>query len=197
MTRVLITGADGFIGSGILEYLLEHTAWHFVALCSWRHHGSPLNITPNSRVDVLTHDLTGPLPEIGEFDYILNLASESHVDRALADPIPFIENNVSLMLQMLEYARKHKPQAFIQFSTDEVYGDWEHKEWDLLLPSGPYGSSKAAQEVICIGHWRAYDLPIVITNSNNIVGPRQNPEKFVPKIIQLIKAGQEVQVHLA
>lgn len=195
MTRVLITGADGFIGSGVLKYLLKNTAWQFVCLCSWRHHGLPQNIEPNNRVTVFTCDLTGPIPDLGHFDYILNLASESHVDRSIADPVNFIENNVSSTLQVLEYARKQPPMAFIQFSTDEVYGDNEHQEWDLLLPSSPYGASKAAQEVICIAYWRTYKLPIVITNSNNIVGERQNPEKFVPKIIDLIKSGREVEIH--
>lgn len=193
--RVLISGASGFIGSGVLKYLLEHTDWEFTAICSWRHHGSPLNITPQPRVTVVTHDLTGPLPDLGDFDYILNLASESHTERSIQDPVPFIENNVSSTLQMLEYARKHKPKVFLQFSTDEVYGAFDHAEWDLLLPGNPYSASKASQEVIAIAYWRTYSLPIVITNSNNIIGPHQNPEKFLPKIIGLIQAGEEVQIH--
>jgi dTDP-glucose 4,6-dehydratase len=137
----------------------------------------------------------GEIPDIGEFDYILNLASESHVDRSNKEPVPFIENNVSSTLQALEYARKHVPKVFVQFSTDEVYGAMNHEEWDVLLPSNPYAASKASQEMICIAYWKTYGLPIVITNSNNIVGKNQNPEKFVPKIIDLIKRGKEVQIH--
>lgn len=195
MTKCLITGASGFIGSGVLAYMLAKTDWDFTAICSWRHHGSPLNIEAQPRVKIVTHDLTGPLPEMGDFDYILNLASESHTERSITDPLPFVENNVSSMLQVLEYARKHKPKVLLQFSTDEVYGAFAHGEWDLLLPGNPYAASKAAQEVICIAYWRTYDLPIVITNSNNIVGPNQHPEKFVPKLIGLIKDGKEVEIH--
>lgn len=193
--KVLMTGADGFIGSNVLEYFLEHTDWEFTCVASWKHRGNPLNIKPNPRVEVVTHDLTGPIPEIGNFDYILNLASESHVDRSIADPVNFIENNVSSTLQVLEYARKHQPKVFVQFSTDEVFGAANHAEWDILLPSNPYAASKAAQEMICIAYWRTYGVPLVITNSNNILGKNQNPEKFLPKIIELIKNGQEVTIH--
>lgn len=193
--RVLITGADGFIGSNVLEFLLATTDWEFVAICSWRHHGNPLNLKPNERVEVITHDLTGPVPELGHFDYILNLASESHVDRSIADPVPFVENNVSSTLQMLEYARHHLPKVFVQFSTDEVYGANDHEEWDVLEPSSPYAGSKAAQEVLCISWYKTYQVPIVITNSNNIIGPNQNPEKMVPKSAGLIRADREVTIH--
>lgn len=195
MKRVLITGASGFIGSGVLKYFLEHTTWDFVTLSSWRHQGSPLNMPKNKRVEVITHDLTGTMPDLGHFDYILHLASESHVDRSIADPVNFIENNVSSTLQMLEYARKYPPEVFLLFSTDEVYGAAHHVEWDVLLPSNPYAASKACQEMIALAYWRTYGVPVVITNSNNIVGPNQHPEKFVPKLIKMIRAGETVQVH--
>jgi dTDP-glucose 4,6-dehydratase len=198
--RCLLTGADGFIFSNVLKIYLEKTDWEFVCLCSWRHKGNPLNLQftkGNPRVTIISHDLTGELPDLGYFDYIINGASESHVDRSNSNPVPFVENNVSLMLQVLEYARKYPPKVFIQFSTDEVYGAMEHKEWDVFIPSSPYAASKGCQELICISYWKTYKVPIVITNSNNIVGPNQNPEKFVPKIIQQIKNNEEVTIHTA
>lgn len=157
--------------------------------------GSPLNVPKDKRVTVVTHDLTGPIPEIGTHEIILHFASESHVDRSIASPVQFIENNVSSTLQILEYARKHKPQMFLHFSTDEVYGANYHSDWDVLLPSNPYAASKAAQEMFVIAYWKTYRLPIVITNSNNIIGPNQNPEKFVPKCVELIKANKKVSIH--
>lgn len=193
--RVLISGASGFIGSGVLVYLLEHTDWDFVCVCSWRHQGSPLNISPSPRVKVVTHDLVGPLPDLGEFEYMLHLASESHVDRSIQQPVQFIENNVSITLTMLEYARLHPPKVFIQFSTDEVFGAHEHFEWDILLPSNPYAASKGAQELIAIAYYHTYKVPVVITNSNNIIGAHQHPEKFVPKLIDLVRRGESVSIH--
>lgn len=195
--RVLLTGASGFIGSGVLEYLLALTDWTFTCVCSWRHHGNPLHITPNERVRVVTHDLIGPLPDLGQYDYILNLASESHVDRSIKYPVEFIENNVSSTLMLLEYARQHPPDMFIQFSTDEVYGARQHEEWDVLLPSNPYSASKAAQEMLAIAYWSTYGVPVVITNSNNIIGANQDREKFVPKLIDLIGRDQLVTIHIS
>lgn len=192
--KVLITGADGFIGSNLLQYLLNNTNWTFTLLCSFRHQGNPLNIPLSERVKVVTCDLRGIIPEIGDYDYILHLASESHVDRSISDPVNFVENNVSITLQILEYARKHMPQRFLMFSTDEVYGAHDHHDWDVLIPTNPYAASKAAQEAIAIAYFNTYQIPVIITNSNNIVGPNQHPEKFVPKVVGLIKAGKIVEI---
>lgn len=197
MKRVLISGASGFIGSNVLQYLHDvNTDWEFRALCSWRHRGSPRNLFFSKRLTVETVDLRGPIPDSGEYDYILNLASESHVDRSITDPVNFIENNVSTTLQMLEYARKHKPSVFIQFSTDEVYGAKHHEEWDVLLPGNPYAASKAAQEMIAIAYWKTYRVPVVITNSNNIIGPNQDIEKFVPKVASRLRKRERVPIHV-
>lgn len=203
--RVLLSGASGFVGANVLRYLLEHTDWEFTCLASWRHKGDPLRVrqavkgSDLVRVSVITHDLRGPVPDLGTFDYILNLASESHVDRSIADPVPFIENNVASTLNMLEYARKHRPRVFVQFSTDEVFGadcaGATIEEWAPIVPSNPYAASKAAQEAIAIAYWRTYRVPVVITNTNNVIGPGQDPEKFVPKVIAAVLAGEEVLVH--
>lgn len=181
----------------MLAYWLEHTDWEFVCVCSWRHHGNPLRLPTDKRVTVVTHDLKGPLPDLGEFDFIAHLASDSHVDRSLAEPVAFVENNVSITLNMLEYARQHPPKLFLLFSSDEVYGAHEHDEWDLLLPSNPYAASKAAQECIVIGYNNSFKIPTVITTSNNAIGLNQDPEKFVPKIVDLIWRNETVVIHTA
>lgn len=193
--KVLMTGADGFIGSNILQYFLNNTKWEFTIICSFRHMGSPFNVPLSNRVKVVTMDLKGTIPDLGKFDYIMHLASESHVDRSITDPLNFVENNVSITLQILEYARKHVPKRFLLFSTDEVYGAREHQDWDILLPTNPYAASKACQEMIAISYYNTYKLPIIITNANNIVGKNQHPEKFVPKIIKSLKEGKPITIH--
>src|ERR1700676_663575 len=91
--NVLVTGASGFIGSNVLEYLLKKTDWNFTCICSWRHKGNPLNLQAHdkNRVKIVTLDLVGGIPDLGDFDYIIHMASESHVDRSIADPLNFIE----------------------------------------------------------------------------------------------------------
>lgn len=197
MTRVLLTGASGLVGAHVLDYLLEHTDWEFICVCSWRHRGNPLRLqkhVDNPRVDILTHDLVGVMPDMGYFDYILNLASESHVDRSISDPVPFVMNNMELMLRVLEYARKYPPKLLIQFSTDEVFGHTEEVS-DVLWPSNPYSASKASQELIVSAYRKTYNIQAVVTNSNNIIGEGQDPEKYVAKLAEQIRNGETVTVH--
>ena len=157
-----------------------------------------------SRVTIITHDLNAPFTErtkqrIGKINYIINAASDSHVDRSITDPVPFVQNNVNIALHMLEFARECKPEMFIQFSTDEVYGaapqGVNHAEWETILPSNPYSASKAAQEAIAISYWRTYGVPVVITNTMNMFGEMQDPEKYTAQLISKIHKGEEVTVH--
>lgn len=197
MTRVLLTGASGLVGSHVLDYLVEHTDYEIVCVCSWRHKGSPLRLQHHAaepRVTILTHDMTGIFPDMGHFDYILNLASESHVDRSISDPVPFVENNIKLMLEMLQYCRKYPPKLLIQFSTDEVFGHTEEVS-DVLWPSNPYSASKASQELLVSAFRKTYNIQAVVTNSNNIIGEGQDPEKYVAKLARDIKAGKKITVH--
>lgn len=192
---VLITGAGGFIGSNMCRYLMENTDWNITGTRSRRYTmiGEAQKVSPRMRY--ITFDLRDPMPYIGQFDYIINLASDSHVEHSIRDPVGFIENNTSIMLNVLEYARHYPPRAFIQFSTEEVYGTANHSKWDVLLPGNPYAASKAAQEMIAISYWKTYKVPVVITNSNNIVGPGQSKDSFIPKVIEHIKEGQEVPIY--
>jgi dTDP-glucose 4,6-dehydratase len=136
---------------------------------------------------------------IGPIDYIWNLASESHVDRSITDPRPFIENNVRLVITMLEFAKLARPEVFIQISTDEVYGPApegvDFPEWSPIVPSNPYSASKAAQEAIAISYWRTYSVPLIITNTMNLIGERQDTEKFIPSTIAKVHADKIVTVH--
>lgn len=227
MTRVLLTGAGGFVGHHFLEHLLATTDWGIVATGSFRHRGKTDRIVQvldghpswRGRVDVLTHELTAPFStqamyRIGSPDYIIAMASESHVDRSISDPVPFVRNNVDVILSTLELARVVQPKAVIVVSTDEVYGPvrgeftqadtmgklhavrgMPHQEWSPIIPSNPYSASKAAQEAIAISYWRTYGVPVILTNTMNIIGERQDPEKFLPMLIRRISRGETVTIH--
>jgi dTDP-glucose 4,6-dehydratase len=209
--KILLTGAGGFVGSHVLSHLLKHTDHDIVCICSWRHKGMPYRILNDynyqnnrDRVKIITHDLSAPLTEdvkrqVGKPDIILNIASNSHVDRSITEPVDFIKGNVDLVLNMLEFAKEVKPKFFMQFSTDEVYGQApigvNHKEWSPIVPSNPYSASKAAQEAIAISYWRTYSVPLILTNTMNVYGERQDPEKFVPMCIKKINEGETVTIH--
>ncbi|WP_274029439.1 dTDP-glucose 4,6-dehydratase [Streptomyces sp. MMBL 11-1] len=212
--RILLTGAGGFVGSHILRHLLTHTDWDLVCPVTFRHHGNSDRIASaiedrpewHQRVQVVMCDLTAPIStttasRLGPIDYILNVASESHVDRSITDPVPFIRNNVDLILNLLEYARITQPAVFLQMSTDEVYGpapaDYAHREWDTIAPSNPYSASKAAQEAIAFSYWRTYGVPVVITNTMNIIGEMQSSEKFLPKTMRAVAAREPATVHVS
>lgn len=209
--KILITGVGGFIGSHFFSHILVNTDWEIIGIDSWRHKGISERISTNehykkniNRVSIKTHDLTTPISsnlidEIGHVDYVVNFASQSHVDRSIADPAPFIRNNVEIALTMCEYVREVKPEKFIQIGTDEVYGSTDgvhnHPEWSPILPSNPYSSSKGAQDLIAIGYWRTFGIPLILTNIMNTIGETQDAEKFVPMVIKKILAGEEVTVH--
>jgi dTDP-glucose 4,6-dehydratase len=127
------------------------------------------------------------------------MASDSAVERSTQDPVACLRNNYELTINMLEFARRIKPSIFFQVSTDEVYGqakpNQSHVEWDVILPSNPYAASKAAQEAVAIAYWRTYDVPVVLSNTMNNIGEWQDPEKFLPKIIQSVATGKEVPIY--
>lgn len=211
MKRILLTGIAGFVGSHVLSHLLKETECEIVGIASWTHKGLPSRIIDDEnyqkhkdRVTIITHDLIAPFTEdvkkkIGHIDIILNIASDSHVDRSITDPVPFIKNNTALVLTMLEFAKEVKPEIFLQFSTDEVYGQApigvNHKEWSPIVPSNPYSASKAAQEAIAISYWRTYGVPLIITNTMNVFGERQDKEKFVQLCIEKVRTGEKLSIH--
>jgi len=212
MKRLLLTGIAGSIGYHFAVHFLHNTDWNIVGVASFRHRGWADRIDEllkshpeySSRLTMVTHDLVGPMSsmtkkKIGHIDYIINLAALSDVEASIHDPVTYIQNNVWLTLNLLEYAREVKPQAFVQFSTDEVYGptDGKHlyKEWDAIVPSNPYAASKACQEAIAISYWRTYNIPVVITNTMNNFGEMQQSSKYPVMIQKAIESGQEVTIH--
>ncbi len=212
---IVLTGAAGFVGSHVVEHFLKNTDWNIVVLDKLTYASSGLDRIRDietfneTRIKMFAADLQQPISdgvkrEIGVPDYIINLASESHVNNSISDPVQFIDNNVKLMLNMLEWAKElnfegSKFKKFIQFSTDEVYGTApdgvNYKEGDRHNAGNPYSASKDAQESICRAYANTYRLPINITNSANVIGERQHPEKFVPLCISKIMKGETMKIH--
>ncbi len=212
--RVLLSGAGGFVGSHVLRHLLMNTDATIVAPVTFRHKGLPERIESSicdnpewvRRVDIPHWDMTtmpsfSVMHAVNDCDVFMNIASESHVDRSIKDPVGFTTNNVQLIQNLIEVAKLVRPEIILQMSTDEVYGPapegYAHKEWDPIIPSNPYSASKAMQEAYCIAAWRTFGLPIVITNTMNIIGELQSPEKFVPMIIRNLRDDRPIAVHCA
>ncbi|MCS5452511.1 NAD-dependent epimerase/dehydratase family protein [Enterobacter huaxiensis] len=210
---VLITGAGGAIGAHMLAKILKDTDWKVIATDSFRHKGEFDRISQilgefdglKNRLKIITHDLCAPFTDrevnkMGKIDYVINLASLSDVQDSIDNPAPFVINNMQIIVNMLELARKVKPSAFIQFSTDEVYGPDSskghgHPEWDIICPSNPYAGSKAAQEAIAIAYWRSYGVPVVITNTMNNFGEMQGVSKFPAMVQKKVANGEKVTIH--
>jgi dTDP-glucose 4,6-dehydratase len=211
--KVLITGAGGFVGHHALTHLLNTTDWEFVATDSFNHLGLSARLRTvfeevpeaTKRVKVVTHDLSTPIDkftasEFGKIDTIINYASNANVDESVKNPVPFVQNNINLALTMFEYARNlDSLNCFIQISTDEVYGaakkNEKHSEWQPLMPSNPYSASKMGQEAIANAYWRTYNVPVIITNSMNIFGQRQQERAFVPKTIGYLLQNKTMPIH--
>lgn len=202
--KILITGSAGFIGSHVVDWFLQKTDWQLLGLDSFRHKGDSIRITQsNNRYKIFCHDLNAPIGErlkhkIGYVDVVLNLASLSHVDTSLEHPVEFWESNTRLIGNILDFTLKNNAR-FIQCSTDEVFGaaraNYAHHEWDIICPSNPYAASKAAQEALAISYWRSFNMPLIITNCMNLIGVKQDPEKFVPKVIRCIYKNETVPIH--
>ena len=158
-----------------------------------------------SRIKLFCWDLVIPLSsglikEIGEINYIVHMAAETHVDNSITDPKLFIENNILSILNLLEYSRSlDKLKQFFYFSTDEVFGpalgDILYKEWDRHKPTNPYSASKSAAEQLCISYENTFKIPLMIVNVMNAFGERQHVEKFIPLCIKKIMNNETIQIH--
>ena len=212
MKNIIISGGAGFIGHHTVEHLIRKTDWNIIIIDKLSYASNGLNklrsanILDNSRVKLFTWDLNIPLStgikqEIGEnINYILHIAAESDVNRSIADPIPFVQNNINSTLYMLEYARElPNLEKFYMFSTDETRGvpenNYAFKETDSFNPRNPYSASKAACEMLCMAYANTYKVPIMISEMVNAIGERQHVEKFVPKVVKTVLDGDELIIH--
>ena len=209
--NVIVTGGAGFIGSHVINYLLNHTNYEIFCIdklsyasMSWKRLRQ-LDIYNHKRLHCITWDLTVPfseglIEEFGDINIIIHMAAETHVDRSILNPVETIHNNVMSTTCLLEYARKLKNLAMFQyFSTDEIFGPApdgvNYRECDRQYPTNPYSASKAASENICLAYANTYNLPIIITNLMNAFGITQHCEKFIPLVMKKILEKETIVIH--
>jgi dTDP-glucose 4,6-dehydratase len=201
--RVVVTGGAGFIGSAFINYLKDNFECDVICIDKLTYAGSLNNI--KHEFYFLQRDICDVTEEeIGEFDYIVHFAAESHVDNSIKNGLPFIKSNVEGTYNLLEIARKNKNlKKFIHISTDEVYGDMEENpnirkesnEEYKIKGSSYYSASKAASDLLVEAAGRTYGLPYLITRTCNNFGEHQFEEKFLPKIANSISEDIEIPVY--
>jgi dTDP-glucose 4,6-dehydratase len=192
---MLVTGGAGFIGSAFVRHVLAHDAdAQIVTLDKLTYAGNLENLEPVSgnprhsfvKGDICDASTVASILE-GGIDAIVHFAAESHVDRSILSPDPFIETNVRGTATLLDAARRASIGRFLLVSTDEVYGDidapLEADESFPLRPSSPYAASKAAADLLALSYVRTFKLPVVVTRASNNYGPYQFPEKLIPLMI--------------
>lgn len=209
--RLLITGGCGFIGSNFINYFFtKHSPECLVNLDAMYYCASESNLTDTVRNDpkyvfiqgsCANYDLVSHILTNHQITHVIHFAAQSHVDNSFHQSLQYTEDNVKGTHVLLEAVRTVDPSiVFLHFSTDEVYGDSEpgtdaKKESHILCPTNPYSASKAAAEMFVNAYKISYGLNTIITRCNNVYGPRQYPEKLIPKFIQMIQAGEQVTIH--
>jgi len=207
MSTLLITGGAGFIGSNLVHHALAHTADRLVIVDKLTYAGSLLNLegalgTPRAvfiQADIADEAEMARVFADSKPDAVLNLAAETHVDRSIDSPRPFVDTNIVGTLVLLEAARRFKTPRFLHVSTDEVYGtlgaDGLFSEETPYAPNSPYAASKASADHLVRAYFHTYQLPVVITNCSNNYGPRQFPEKLIPLMVLNALDGRPLPIY--
>ena len=205
MKKIIITGGLGFIGSNLVEFLIKKK--FYVIIVDNFSYSSNINnlqdISKNKyriyRCDINNTRKIKLILKKYKPKCIFNLAAETHVDRSIDNPAKFLKSNFQGVFNLLEVLREFKEIKLVHISTDEVYGDISRskfsKENDPYLPSSPYAASKAASDLLIKSYVRTYKLNCIITNCSNNYGPKQFPEKLIPKIILNIILSKNIPIY--
>ena len=209
MNKIIVTGGLGFIGSNLIKLLLKKR-YRIINLDKVSYSSNfynTKNFVKNKNYKFIKCNLMNKKKLLKIFSIykpicIFNLAAETHVDRSIDDPRDFINSNIIGTFNMLEvfkiFSKKNKKTKLIHISTDEVYGDvlkGRSKENDPYKPSSPYAASKASSDHLVYSYIRTYGLKAIITNCSNNYGPRQHPEKLIPKLIYNILNDKKLPIY--
>ena len=209
MQRILVSGGLGFIGSNLIKILLKKK-YNVINIDKVSYSSNFYNTKDFSKNKNYTF-IKCNLEDKKKLSKIIlkykpkgifNLAAETHVDRSIDDPSPFIKSNIIGLFNLLEvfrkYHKRNKKIKLIHISTDEVYGDvlkGRSKESNPYRPSSPYAASKASSDHLVGSYIRTYRIPAIITNCSNNYGPRQHPEKLIPKMIYNILNNKPLPIY--
>lgn len=199
MSRLLVTGGAGFIGSNFVHHVVAHTDHQVTVLDALTYAGNRASLAglPEDRVVFVHGDITdAPLVDelFADADAVVHYAAESHNDNSLHDPRPFLDTNIVGTYTLLEAARRHDTRLH-HISTDEVYGDLELDDPDRFTettpynPSSPYSSTKAGSDLLVRAWVRSFGVRATISNCSNNYGPYQHVEKFIPRQITNVLRG--------
>lgn len=210
--KILITGGAGFIGHYLVSTVLTKTDWDVVVFDKFTYASAGLRrleeigAYPNPRVAVHMVDTSQPISpllvaEVGHVDYIVHMAAGTHVDNSVRSPRDFILSNIMGTFEMLEYARGLKGlKKFLYFSTDEVFGSAPNGTVfgpnDRYNSGNPYAATKAGGEELAMSYANTFNVPVVVSHCSNVVGIRQHPEKFLPKIVKAAIDGTVISIHV-
>ena len=192
--KLLVTGGCGFIGSAFLRLALKtRRDLRVVNLDALTYAGNPENVRElrkDRRYGFVRADIADAARVdrlMRGVDAVVHFAAESHVDRSLYGPVPFVRSNVEGTAVLLEASRRHGVSRFLHVSTDEVYGSLPESgvftESTPLHPNNPYSATKAGADHLALAYAHTFGLPVVVTRSSNNYGPRQFPEKFIPLFV--------------
>lgn len=202
--QLLVTGGLGFIGSNFILKMLDDienlSIINLDAEFFGSNHDNLTGLKKSSNYKFVKGNITDQkLMEtlISECDCVLNFAAESHVDRSILNPSPFLVSNITGAFTILDIIKNQK-KRFIQISTDEVFGSIDTGsalENSKFNPSSPYAATKSCAELLINSYIITHDVDCIITRCTNNYGPRQSPEKFIPKIIMLAKQNKKIPIY--
>ena len=207
MSKILVTGGAGFIGSNFVRMMVRDTTHDIVNVDALTYAGNLENLVDlegNKRHLFVRADIadTAAMSKVfGDHrpDVVVHFAAESHVDRSVLDATAFVRTNVAGTQVLLDQSRAHKVQRFVHVSTDEVYGSlgpWGYFNEDTpIQPNSPYSSSKAGSDLLVRAAVHTHHMDCVITRCSNNYGPYQFPEKLIPLIIANAMEGKKLPVY--
>ncbi|MEM1637916.1 MAG: dTDP-glucose 4,6-dehydratase [Pyrobaculum sp.] len=198
---ILVTGGAGFIGSALVHRLAARGE-EVVVVDKLTYAGRVENLPPGAKlvpIDLVDFEQLSKVVRLYKPSLVFHLAAESHVDRSFHDPLAFTRTNVLGTHSLFEAVRRFADGArVVHVSTDEVYGpasDVPYREEDRLAPTSPYAASKAGGDMVARSYFHTYGLDVVVARPSNAYGPRQHPEKLIPKAIIRLMLGMYVPVH--